>query len=1273
MLTSSSGKESEIRNDDDISEHARTFIECLKESKSSDYGVVTHGVQFNLSQVEPTEANTHALIHAFRQMRGAFDRSSIRITTHGLNQDQLQMLAIFINRLPLPKNTEIHLVKGKDELSLPDLRFFLATLSNKHINRFSLRDIPLATTLSHNKFVQMVNMIVSTEGPFNEIDFEWSTIRTVPTQVILQQFQRLEDRGVERILLHNSTDTIEKVLSLGPDFLWELRNKYSNMSVNVFPDIIYDTESKAHFEQYASELEPSQLLKLSEVYFDCAIDANLVDVQDRFPRLTIPKTQRYELAERLLILAIKTDKIYQLEKLLKFSLQLNPDEVFRLTKKSFEYDNDELNLRKKDLSYSQRLELLMLGAQKFPAYFFRGDKLHLDSHDAPQGVRDIFSAIRATISNNDNEASMSASDDESAEMEDMYQQVSTILFPKLRQSCRDNLPQFSFLLDMLSTIEKAHQKGEEYFFPTLNMSGWFSYICVKLMQIYPSGNRSPSKRELDLLGKVFKEILGFTSPLMRYKIAAQFLDLHQDDEFILTFNELTRKRGNVAILPAVILSCIVCENNETQAESRQAAMGILDSISLSQYDGHYFRTLICALLAISQEAKLTPAVKLSVLKQVFAQLPEHLAEQAKIEAVTKSFIQRFFKTCAQRNPSADHLVVASGSVLSLADKQRLKNERTTRQAFCKKFITDFADDCKSVVMKELMTKFSSKRLEGFIPNTGSSNDVEKKQVALGRFIRLDLENGVFQQFKDREFKLQISHLITVQGLANLGVLGAVKEFSAHALMDFMKQLFNLTPAQAALYPEVFGKCRNQGALLTYYSKIQTLEISKKGKELVAFFKGFVQNILSPGSSNYYEKRYQKEPGSHYEAVFLGKPELEKTWRQGRSENFTQFYKRKNIKVHDFEPDFPEFLQSRIFKHEHINIKYYGLLKDYLNADATSTRDEICGKASRYIDEIKCKTEENPTDHTLKQQWYHAQVQSKLIELLRLPIDATKRIKERYQAHQKLLGRVATLLNQLSHDQFRRDIASIITALRHNDSKQTADHERWRNWRIVITDNYWDLFMAGTDVEGSCQDVTAHVSLNKCLMAFPGDPKIQMAAIQDDTGTTVARAIIRILPNLEEKVNALYFEELYPSMLRPDFAEALRQYTIEFADHMRVPLISGEAAGPDSKPFEGTLTSISSPVPWEYVDALFGVMEGEYEITGGFVLFEPKLKLDERLKSISSEFVSTEEVSSVFSDGPPSPVMVPGLLAAQAKNMGNLHGKSKAVVDNESPTHKTDMH
>lgn len=90
-------------------------------------------------------------------------------------------------------------------------------------------------------------------------------------------------------------------------------------------------------------------------------------------------------------------------------------------------------------------------------------------------------------------------------------------------------------------------------------------------------------------------------------------------------------------------------------------------------------------------------------------------------------------------------------------------------------------------------------------------------------------------------------------------------------------------------------------------------------------------------------------------------------------------------------------------------------------------------------------------------------------------------------------------------------------LKFDENLYALDSEQWQ-----------DLFFAGTDVIGSCQNVSAGTEFSKCLMGYVTDGKIRILCIKNHpNGPIVARAMMKIMKT-PDGGPAIFIEKIYPN-------------------------------------------------------------------------------------------------------------------------------------------------
>lgn len=116
-------------------------------------------------------------------------------------------------------------------------------------------------------------------------------------------------------------------------------------------------------------------------------------------------------------------------------------------------------------------------------------------------------------------------------------------------------------------------------------------------------------------------------------------------------------------------------------------------------------------------------------------------------------------------------------------------------------------------------------------------------------------------------------------------------------------------------------------------------------------------------------------------------------------------------------------------------------------------------------------------------------------------------------------------------------------------------DEFAEYVIENTDDHWDLFLSGSEVVGSCQGVDANPELSKSLLGYVVDGKIRMIAIKDGSGRIVARSIIKLLWDNEQKKPVLFLEPSYAN--NGKLSRILGQMAKEEAERLGVELVTTE--------------------------------------------------------------------------------------------------------------------
>ncbi|MGL4348002.1 MAG: hypothetical protein ACRCSV_00885, partial [Chlamydiales bacterium] len=145
---------------------------------------------------------------------------------------------------------------------------------------------------------------------------------------------------------------------------------------------------------------------------------------------------------------------------------------------------------------------------------------------------------------------------------------------------------------------------------------------------------------------------------------------------------------------------------------------------------------------------------------------------------------------------------------------------------------------------------------------------------------------------------------------------------------------------------------------------------------------------------------------------------------------------------------------------------------------------------------------------------------------------------------------------------------------------------------VDTDNMQDLFLCGTEIEGSCQRIDGNPNDTKGLIAYVLDGKNRLLAIKDrETGKLQARCLLRLLLDSETKKPVLFQERIYPHNSK--YSNQLNDLAKTKAEDLKLRLYNKNAyTGATQK-----IISLNNSLAYEYVDGMRKIVNnGKIEIS-----------------------------------------------------------------------------
>jgi hypothetical protein len=184
------------------------------------------------------------------------------------------------------------------------------------------------------------------------------------------------------------------------------------------------------------------------------------------------------------------------------------------------------------------------------------------------------------------------------------------------------------------------------------------------------------------------------------------------------------------------------------------------------------------------------------------------------------------------------------------------------------------------------------------------------------------------------------------------------------------------------------------------------------------------------------------------------------------------------------------------------------------------------------------------------------------------------------------------LNSISEGSFipRRHLANSYKSLIRDcreawETGQTKEIEiRGKRQIIKDSEDWQDLFMQGTEVQGSCQRIDGDKRINKCLLGYVLNGKTRVLCIKDnEEGPIKARAIIKIMKR--DGFPVLLLKPIYSSSADSDQKDAEKTALIAFAKERAEAIgldlyMSDEGGGGDTE----LISDVDNVVaPFEYED------------------------------------------------------------------------------------------
>lgn len=390
----------------------------------------------------------------------------------------------------------------------------------------------------------------------------------------------------------------------------------------------------------------------------------------------------------------------------------------------------------------------------------------------------------------------------------------------------------------------------------------------------------------------------------------------------------------------------------------------------------------------------------------------------------------------------------------------------------------------------------------------------------------------------------------------------------------------------------------------YYDRILT---QRESGSLITYAKHAVQDprtlkelglwLHSVLEGTFLENRYSDANNPHLEKLYQIDPSLE-----GRLRSLCKTMGKKSVgdlASGDSELRFPlerSDVETKILTDKHLPDaeERFPLLMQYLHGKTSyrelfaEIRTTVRPLETRLSRQGKRKERDEALEKQLTTQIAELRFQQFLAKLCEGQTRKQKTVAlEKVREHAKKLENLG---------QFQADIEGAIRVLGRSATNPTGQLQ------VFLSDDYWDLFRIGSDVQGSCQNVNSSFGANRCLLGYVLDGKtIPIVVKEPNNARIMARRLLRVEIDTQSGRPALFLERLYSNSQQKAVDEAIIAMAKQVADHLQMPLYSISVPG---TPSETTLKSEGSAATWVYTDAGSGGQNGHYSIVKPRLVYEP---------------------------------------------------------------------
>lgn len=734
-------------------------------------------------------------------------------------------------------------------------------------------------------------------------------------------------------------------------------------------------------------------------------------------------------------------------------------------------------------------------------------------------------------------------------------------------------------IDVFNSLSKsAFTKAPtaEHISLMFNTYRWIVDVMIRLSEDFPS------KTIIDFIDKpaIIKTLHAiFCLPSLELKF--QFINLlfkmPNNKQSTHNLEELLKNTNKRSILPAFIIASHI-----TKAIDFKSFLNIIDS---KYKDNNKLIILLNGLLTLFASNDISDSTKLNIIHEIFSY-------NLHINSVNSEVELRDLHAARLNNNTLR---------LNAAFLTRIKTSSTESIFGLQSFDVD--GKVLDLINIELDERFiDTHRLLKALDKSGKVISRNTKDILSA------IKNSNALRFG---WKHEKQSLLMLQHLTNFKQLDLIERETnfnnitlESRVINTLEKCYNIPASKLPIFLKTLSQYRDKIYLIAYGSK---LKIKSSNAPYAIMFELFVHLLASPYASDFYKYRYNLHQQPHLKAVIQNNSDLLHLWRSGFSidYNFFNGFVPKGSLDTSVAPVTIRALLIHKIKHlKHLSVKEYKHIHKYLNATSEAEKKTIYMQTKNKYKFIACKT----SDENQQKIENNLVLQIGLMDYFN-----AKSTLNASDEHSKM-GIILKIFIDTKSDAnlFVNDIYNIYNQiLTENSAKPKYNavlEQDTKNWVLKDTDNFWHMFMIGSEVEGSCLNIHLSSSTNYCLIGgYVLSGHIRQIAIIDAQQKIVARAVLRLMRDQNTLATILYLEDIYPNVCNNKYTSIIESFAQLRAWQLGCTLL-------DSKTYLNNKIYLN-PIEVvavkgaEYVDALTKVAHEGYIIHNSHLLFDYPSQLD----------------------------------------------------------------